>query len=129
MHTGVRKARPSALGSTGLTWEKPVEELCCAVVGGSLEGKGLRPVWIIQAGSYSRWKGGNDQVTEQLEPRGVGYKGDENTKEHGRWWRGVAWCDAGHPSSYRGFILTPSNGIRWRKCHLGAQSPSKMTDC
>lgn len=44
--------------------------------GGSLEGKGLRPVWIIQAGSCSRWKGGNDQVTEQLEPRGVGHKGD-----------------------------------------------------
>lgn len=38
--------------------------------------KGLRPVWIIQAGSCSRWKGGNDQVTEQLEPRGVGHKGD-----------------------------------------------------
>lgn len=33
MHTGVRKACPSALGSTGLTYVKPVEELCCAAVG------------------------------------------------------------------------------------------------
>lgn len=55
----------------------------------------------MQAGLYSRWKGGNDQVSEQLEPRGVGL----------------------------GFTLTPSNGFRRRKCHMRAQSPSKVTDC
>lgn len=49
---------------------------CGGLMEVTLEGKGLRPVWIMQAGSYSRWKGGNDQVTEQLEPRGVGHKGD-----------------------------------------------------